>query len=328
MNNFIVGNLSLLKVWGGSQLSLNYSGGGFFSTDSTQGNGSYQQLAVSQSFQWRRLQLQLIDQFSYLPQTSLGFGGGTSLGIPGTGGTTGPVIPGMGNNYVPNQSIYNAVGPRYSNAPVIQLTYATSPRGSITMSGSYGTLNFVQAGNVDNQATTGTIGYNYLLNRQDTIGAFYRFSAYHFSGQPDAYGNHSINIAYGKKFTGRLALQLYGGPSFTTSRVSTNGNSMTYGVNVGASLVLGFHNGGLTVGYNHGISGGSGVLAGSNVDQLNLGANHKLGRIWSGQVNMGYAHNTPIQGFGPSISQTYNTWTFGGGVNRASWATSHFWDCL
>ncbi len=316
MNNYIVGNLSLLKVWNRSQLAINYSGGGFFSTDSTQGNGSYQQLAISQTFQWSRLQLQLIDQFSYLPQTSLGFGGGTSLGLPGAGGTTGPVIPGMGNNYVPNQSIYNAVGPRYSNAPVVQLTYATSPRGSITMSASYGTLDFVQSGNVDNQSTTATVGYNYLLNRQDTIGAFYRFSAYHFSGQPDAYGNHSVNIAYGKKLTGRLALQLYGGPSFTTSRVSTNGNTMTYGVNLGASLVLGIHNGGLSLSYNHGISGGSGVLAGSDVDQLNFGVNHKLGRVWTGQVNMGYAHNTPIQGFGPSISQTYNTWNFGGGVNR------------
>ena len=47
-----------------------------------------------------------------------------------------------------------------------------------------------------------------------------------------------------------------------------------------------------------------------HVDQLNLGANHKLGRIWNGQVNMGYAHNTPIRDFGPSISQTYNTWNF------------------
>ena len=315
-NNYLVGNLSLLKVWSGSQLSLNYSGGGFFSTDSTQGSGSYQQMAASQTFQWRRVQIQLLDQFSYLPQTSLGFGGGTGLSTPGTGGSTGPVIPGMGNNYLPNQSIYSAVGPRYSNASVVQLTYAVSPRGSLTMSGSYGFLNFTQAGNVDNQSVTATIGYNYLLNPKDTLGAFYRFSGYHFSGQPDAYGNHSVNLAYGRKLTGRLALQMYGGPSFTTSRVSTNGDTMSYGINVGASLVLGIHNGGFSLGYNHGISGGSGVLTGSSVDQLTVSANHKLGRVWSGQVNIGYAHNTPIQGFGPSISEAYNTWNFGGGVNR------------
>lgn len=316
MNNFIIGNLSLLQAWSHSQLAINYSGGGFFSTDSSQGNGAYQQLAAAQSFQWNRWQVQLLDQFSYLPQTSLGFGGGTSLGVPGVGGSVGPVIPGVGSGYIPNQSIYPAEGPRYSNASVVQISYLTSPRGSVTLSGSYGLLNFVNAGNVDNQVTTGTIGYNYALTRQDTIGAFYSFSAYHFSEQPEAYGNQSINFAYGRKLTGRLALQLYGGPSFTTSRVSTNGNTLTHGVNLGASLTIGIRNGGLTAGYSHGISGGSGVLTGSTADQLNFGANHGLGRIWSCQVNMGYAHNTPIEGFTSTPAQAYNTWNFGGGVNR------------
>jgi len=316
MNNYIVGNLSLLKVWEGSQLAFNYSGGGFFSTDSTQGNGSFQQLALSQAFQWNRFQIVLLDQFSYLPQTSLGFGGGTNLGIPGTGGSLGPVIPGLGNNYTPNQSIYGAEGPRYSNASVIQINYATSPRGAITLSGSYGFLDFVNAANVDNQVITETIGYNYTLTQLNTIGVFYAFSAYHFSGQPEAYGNHSFNLAYGRKLTGRLALQLYAGPSFTTSRISSNGNTLTHGLNLGAHLSADIRHTGLNIMYSHGLTGGSGVLTGSTSDLLNFGANHKLGRIWSGQVNTGYAHNTPIQGFGPSISQSYNTYNFGGGVSR------------
>jgi hypothetical protein len=163
-----------------------------------------------------------------------------------------------------------------------------------------------------------------LFTRKDTIGVFYRFSGYHFSGQPTAYGNHSINAAYGRKLTGRLALQLYGGPSFTTSRISLNGDTLSHGVNVGANLTVGIHNGGLSAGYSHGISGGSGVLTGSTADLLNFGASHRLGRIWSGQVNFGYAHNTPIQGFGPSISQTYNTWNFGAGLNRPLGRTATF----
>src|SRR5258707_5643843 len=89
MNNFIIGNLSLLQAWRGSQLAINYSGGGFFSTDSTQGNGYYHQLALSETIQRNRWLVQILDQFSYLPQSSFGFGGGTSLGVPGTGGSTG-----------------------------------------------------------------------------------------------------------------------------------------------------------------------------------------------------------------------------------------------
>jgi len=316
MNNFLVANLSLLQSWSHSQLNINYSGGGFFSTDSTQGNGTVQQLAASQSFQWNRWQFQLLDEFSYLPQTSLGFGGGTGLGVPGIGGSLGPVIPGIGGGYVPNQSIYLAEGPRYSNASVVQMTYMISPRGSLTVSGSYGVLNFVDAGNVDDQMTTATIGYNYLLSREASVGLFYQFGAYHFSGQPDAYGSHSLNFAYGRKLTGRLALQTYIGPLFTTSRISTNGDTVSHGVNVGASLTLGFRNGNLTGNYNHGISGGSGILNGSTVDQMNFGLSHGLSRVWSGQINVGYGHNTPIEGFGSVESQAYNTWNFGGGVSR------------
>ena len=316
MNNYFTGNLSLLQAWSGSQLAVNYSGGGFFTTDSTQGNGYYHQLALSQTFQRSRWLVQILDQFSYLPQSSFGFGGGTSLGVPGTGGSIGPVIPGMNNNYVPNQSIFTSVGPRYSNAASLQVTYTTSPRGSITMSGSYGVLNFIESGNINNETTTGTIGYNYALTRVDSIGAFYRFSAFHFSGQPEAFGDHSANLAYSRKLTGRLALQLYGGPDFNTSRVGTNGNTVTYGVNAGASLRYGFEMGGLTAGYTHGISGGSGVLAGSSADQLNFGGNRKLSRIWSGQFNMGYAHNTPLANVGQTALQSYNTWTAGGGVSR------------
>lgn len=320
INNFIAGNLSLLKAWNGSQLSVNYSAGGYISSDSTQGNGYYQQLAFAQSFQWRRMSIQLLDQFSYLPQSSFGFGGGTGFGFPGTGGPLGPVIPGIGNGYVPNQGIYAAIGDRYSNTASVQITYQTTPRGSITLSGTYGILNYVQAGNVDNDTLTGTIGYNYLLTHEDSIGVFYRFNALHFPGQPEAYGDHSVNAAYGRKLTGRLALQLYGGPDFTTSRLTATGamgGPTTHGVNAGVSLTCGFGRGGLSVGYNHSIFGGSGVLTGSTGDFLNFNAYRQLGRIWSGHINMGYSRNAPITSVPGTASQTFNTWNAGGGVSRA-----------
>jgi len=317
MNNYFVGNVSLLKAWSRSQLAINYSGGGFITTDSNQGNGYYQNLALSQSFQWNRWQLQFLDQFSYLPQSSFGFGGGSGLATPGTGGPLGPVIPGMGNSTVPNQSIYASVGPRYSNASAVQITYLTSPRGSVTLSGSYGLLNFIDPGNVDSNTISGSIGYNYALNRQDTIGAFYRFSAYHYPGQPEAHGDHSFNLAYGRKVTGRMALQLYAGPDFTTSRITaTNADSLNYGVNVGANMQYAFRNSGITLNYSHGISGGSGVLTGSSGDQVNSSVTHQLTRIWSGQLNVGYSHNTPIGLAAQTNTQSYNTWTVGGGVSR------------
>ena len=316
MNNYFVGNLSLIKAWGHNQLAMNYSGGGYVSTNSAQGNGDYQQLALSQTFNWNRWQLQLSDQFSYLPESSFGFGGSTGLGSPGTGGSLGPVIPTIGNNNVPNQGIFAAVGPRYSNASAAQLTYATSPRGSITFGGSYGLLNFVDAGNVDSNSITGTLGYNYALSRESTMGLFYRFSAYHYPGQPQANGDHSFNLAYGRKITGRLALQLYAGPDFTTSRVHPTGDSWDYGVNAGANMQYAFLNGSISLAYTHGTSGGSGVLTGSTSDQVNFGATRRLTRLWTGQLSTGFSRNTPVGSAIQTNTQTYNTWSVGGGLNR------------
>jgi hypothetical protein len=314
MNNYLIGNISLLKAWSRSQLAVNYSGGGFFSTDSALGSGAYQRLALAQDFQWNRLAMQILDQFSYLPESQFGFGAGTNLGVPGVG-PIGPTIPGMGSGYVPNQSIYTAFGPQYSNAAALQVTYATSRRGSITASGSYGILNYIDPGNIDNSSTSGTVGYNYELTRQNSIGTFYRFSAYHFSGQPQAFGSNSFNLAFSRKLTGRMALQAYGGPDFTTFRVPVDGQSSKIGANIGVFLRYAFKDGTLSGNYFHGLTGGSGVFTGSTVDQVRFGASRTLSRVWTGDLNFGYAHNSAIVS-STAANSGYNSWYFGGGVTR------------
>jgi hypothetical protein len=219
----------------------------------------------------------------------------------------------MGLGYVPNQSIYAAFGPQYSNATALQVTYATSRRGSITASGSYGTLNFVDPGNVDNNTTSGTVGYNYELTQQNSIGGFYRFSGYHFAGQPQAYGSNSFNLAFSRKLTGRMALQAYGGPDITTFRIPVDGQSSKIGANLGVSLSYAFKGGGLSGGYFQ-VSRRQRCLC--RADQANLAATHALSRIWSGHLNFGYAHNKAIVSSAAASSAGYNSWFFGGGVTR------------
>jgi hypothetical protein len=303
----------LLKAWSRSELAINYSGGGFFSTDSAQSNGVYQSLTLSQIFQWNRWSVRILDQFSYSPFSNFGFGGGTNLGVPGVGGTLGSTTPGLGTSYLPNDSIYASVGPRYINAAALQMTYATSPRGSITASGSYGLLHFVDPGNVDNNTTTATVGYNYALTHE-SIGLF-TAGGYHYPGQPQAFGNQSFNIAFGRKRTGRLALRLYGGPAITTFRVPVGGQSNEIGANAGATVTYAVKDGELIGHYIHGLTGGSGVFTGSNLDQLSFDANHRLSRVWSGQFNFGLAHSTSVTNLA-AATPSYNSWFFGGGVNR------------
>jgi len=314
-NNYFIGNLSLLEAWSRATLAVNYSGGGFISTNSQQGNGFYQQLALAQNFQRKRWLIQILDQFSYIPQSSFGYGGGTNLGIPGVGGSLGTTMPGLGGNYVPNQSVYG-VGASYNNTTALQATYAFSRRSSMTLSGSYGILSFVEAGNYDSYTAAGSIGYNYALSRNDTVGLVYRFSSYQFPGNPQAYGDNGMSAAYGRKVTGHLALRLFIGPEFTHYRIPIGTTSRTSAFSTSANLTYGFQRGVFSLSYLHGLSGGSGVLIGSVMDQATASASRNLTRVWTGSINFGFARNSPVGGTAPTGSPVYNTWFLGGNVSR------------
>jgi hypothetical protein len=314
-DNYFLGNLSLLEAWGRNTLAVNYSGGGFVATNSSQGGGYYQQLGLAQTYHTERWLFQIVDQFAYMPQSSFGFGGGTNLGIPGVGGALGNTIPGLGGNYSPNQSIYG-VGPFYSNAAAIQASYAISRRTSITLAGSYGLQSFTQAGNIDSNAIVGSVGVNYALTPKDTIGLVYRYGGYHFPGDPQAYGDNVLSVAYGRKVTGRIGLRLFVGPQFTSYRIPIGGTSQTTGFSASGNLTYGFKNGTLGVIYFHGLSGGSGVLVGSELDQTTASYSRNLTRVWSGNINFGYARNSPVGGTAGTGIAVYDDWFIGGGVGR------------
>ncbi|MEQ1352741.1 MAG: hypothetical protein ABLT11_01920 [Candidatus Acidiferrum sp.] len=313
---YLAGNLSLLENWSHSHLALNYSGGGYFSTDNSQGSGSYQQLGVVQSFNWQRWQLAFFDEFAYLPTTQFGFGGLSNIGAPGIGGVLTPGAPGLGNPYVPDQSVLFSNGPRYSNSFTTQATYELSRRGSITLVGSYGILRFTDSGNIGNDDAIGSIGYNYVLSKKDTLGVLYRFSGYHFMGFPQALGNHVFNLAYSRRITGRLAFSLFGGPEITTFRIPIGTSTSRIDGAFGTTFSYALKSGGLTFGYSHGTSGGSGVLQGSTEDQVNAGATRHLSRLWTARGNFGFSR---IHAFTPSNAPStpgFNSYYFGAGLDR------------
>jgi hypothetical protein len=170
----------LLQAWRHAEFDLSYSGGGFFSTDSTASNGHYHQLGLVQQFDWRRWSLAFLDQFADLPETQFGFGAGTNLSLPGVGGSLGASLPTLQGSYLPNQSIYSAIGPRYSNAFVTQIGYRISPRSSLTVAGSYGILHFTEPGNVDT---------NIIMRYRDTAPS----ESYIASARIDSLGNPRLS---------------------------------------------------------------------------------------------------------------------------------------
>ena len=316
-DNYVGGQLSLLASGSTSQLALNYSGGGYFTTDSFQQNGWFQQLSVGQQIVRGHWQIQWFDYFSYIPESQFGYAAGTGLALPGVSGTLGPSIPGLGMSIVPNQSIYSAVGPRYSNAFAPQVTYLLSRRASLTVGGSYGLLRFTEPGNVDNEMVLGSVGFNYALNPHDTVGILYRFAGFHYDGEPQALGTQTISFVYNKKVAQKIAWSIYGGPQITSFRVPVNNQTRNIGVSAGTSLTYALQHGSLLAGYFHGVTAGSGILLGSITDQATFSVSRQFGRVWNATVNFGYSRNAALTSVpGVTSASTYNDLFGGASIGR------------
>lgn len=315
--SFVSGDMSLLQAWSHSLLSANYSGGGFFSTDSLQGNGQYHQLSTAYEVDHRIWQLLLVDQFSYLPQTGFGFGGPGALGFPGINGALAVPLPGLQPALLPNQTIVTLTGPRYSDASAAQLTFAMGPRDSITFAGVYGLLRFVNPGNIDCDSEIFNVGYNHAISRKDTIGLVYTFSAYHFPSNPQALGDHVGQFVYGRKITARLTLRLGGGPEVTEFRVPIGVLTQKVSGSGSGALIYGFSRGDISLNFMHGLSGGSGVFSGSTADVASASWSRQLTRVWNTRVNFGYARNSQILSLPWLTAPVFDSWIAGAGLSRA-----------
>ncbi|HKW34970.1 MAG TPA: hypothetical protein VJN92_18310 [Candidatus Acidoferrum sp.] len=324
--SYLVGNLSLSQNWSRSQLSMNYSGGGTLSSSSAIGNGQFHQFGAFQTFNWRRLQLTFLDQFSYLPASQFGFGAGTPLAVPGVGGPLAPNTPGLQNGFTPNQSIFATLGPRYSNSSGGQITYLLSSKNSLTLGGVFSILRFTESGNIESNDANLTAGYNLQVSRSDTLGLSYRFSAYHYLNSPQAIGDHLAQAVYGKRITGRLALQLSGGVEATNYRVPQGLGTKTQYIapSALANLTYAFPTGGVSLNYNHGVNNGGGFLLGATSDQIIGSGTRKLTRMWSGNVSVGYARNKSIGGATGAQTLVFNSVYAGAGLQRPLSRTTDF----
>jgi hypothetical protein len=315
--SYLSGDLSALGGWSHSLLSLNYSGGGFTSSDRVQGSGQYHQFAAVYEIDQQRWRTLLVNQFSYLPESQIGFGGTTGLAYVGITGTLAVSLPGLQNLFLPGQTILTATGPRYSNASAAQLTYEVSRRGSITVAGVLGFLRFTNSGNIDSTTDTLNAGYNYAITRKDTVGVSYRFGEYHFSGTPQALGDHVAQFVYGRRITGKLALNLAGGPEVTTFRVPISGSARKVsGLGSGVSLTYAFRQGSVALSYLRGVSNGSGVFTGARSELGEATVSQQLTRLWKGTLNFGYAKNSQIVAESGLTYPRFDTWLAGAGLSR------------
>jgi len=190
-------------------------------------------------------------------------------------------------------------------------------RRGVKMRSTEALQRFIDSGNVNSDSEILNAGYNYAITRKDTIGLVYLFSAYRYPGNPQAIGDHVGQFVYGRKITGRLALRLAVGPEVTTFRVPIGGSTQKIGGAGNAALTYAFARSGVRLSYIHGVSEGSGVFTGSNIDEAIATWSRQLTRAWNGSLSFGYAKNRQILSVSGLASPSYNTWLAGAGLSRA-----------
>jgi hypothetical protein len=322
----IFGGVDLHRNSGNSALVLSYTGGGSFSNDGNSSNGVVQGLNVSEKLTYRRYAISFFDQFLYAPQTSLG-----SAGIPG-----GPTLPGggtlgLGGGSTPGQLVLTSRGQRLTNASDVEVDTFLTARTSLTFVGGYSLLdnpddNLLNYGNVFASA-----GYNYQMSPANTLGFSYQYSGINYSNFNQAIKTNTVLVSYGRRVTGRLAFQMAGGPDIAFLRLpitpptgttggtgdgSTNSTTQVYGT-FNTSLQYQLRRVGMTAMYNHGVTAGSGVLAGSVADTVTGSVNSQVSRTFSVGWNLGYSRNRGLAVSGTTTAnQVYDYWFTGANLTH------------
>src|SRR5579863_7252546 len=224
----ILGGINLHRDSQNNNLTLAYLGGGSFTTGGNGiGNMSFQTMALSEQVLWGRSTISFFDSLSYLPYAAFGYAGGTGIPIPGGGAI------GLGNGFVPDQGILTAQTQSLSNAFITQVQISLTRRASLTFVGGYDVLRYFDTNLLNSGGPLFQAGYNYQLTREDTLSVFYRFNAFSYSNFNQSINNNSVQVAYARRITGRLALHVGAGPSFATFQTPITGNSGSNGTGSG-----------------------------------------------------------------------------------------------
>jgi hypothetical protein len=321
------GGVDIHRIAGTSEMTVGYTGGAMFSNDGTAGNGIVQGLNLADKFSFRRSSLSFFDQLSYLPEQALGFGGATGTPLPGGG------APGLEPGFIPGQSILAGRGQSLANSFVAEVDRHLTPRSSLTFSGGYSLLHYFDSDLLNYGDVIAQGGYNYQMSQRNTIAVLYSFSAFRFSHFDQSIDDHTAQISFARRVTGRLAFQIGAGPQVVMFRTpipsgsGSSGGGTTSSTQIywslNTALQYQVQRIGLGLAYNHGVSGGSGVLAGAIGDTVTGSVTRQMSRTFSSGVTAGYARNYGLttESETSPASQTYNYW-FAGASFSHPWGRS------
>ncbi|MGB0034229.1 MAG: hypothetical protein WBP79_02000, partial [Candidatus Acidiferrales bacterium] len=315
------GGVDLHRISGNSDLTLTYLGGGTVTNNQNMGNSVTQEFELAEKLTFRRSTISIFDQLNYIPETGFGYGGVNGLALPGGGSL------GLQTGLLPGQSILTTRGQQLANSSIAQVDTYLNSRSSFTFVGGYSLLHFFDNDLLNSGDAIFQAGYNHQMSRQNTFAIFYRFSGYRYSSSNQSFDDNSFQLSFGRRVTGQLAFQIAGGPDVAIINLPLSATGPSGGSGSGtaassrtqvywslsSSLIYQLRRNGFALSYNHGLGGGSGVLAGSVSDSLSGSVNRQLRRTLSGSFNLGYARNKALTLTTPTAtsSQTFDYWFSG-----------------
>lgn len=317
----VLGNATLQRLWRNYDLAVDYVGGFGYYNVKNQGLKSLQQMDLEQKITWKRGQVLVRDNFSYLPEG--GFGGVLSTeGIASISNTAfagllgGEGLGGLGQS------------PRILNISLAEASETLSPRSAITVASGYAFTHFY-----GNDESTGSAfiggsqvsveaGYNRLLSVHTQVALVYAYQGFDYTVFGTAFHSHVVEGVLGKRISGRMDLQIGVGPQITLidaqgavcsdpliplllclSSGDTIGSTTVKDTRLGAAgraqLHYKFPVTSLKLSYQRLLTSGSGLFAGAQSDVGVFSIERPLSRVWGSNLDIGVAHNSRVQPLTP-----------------------------
>lgn len=319
-----LGGLTMQRLWSRYQLAAAYVGGVGYYNRAGDGLKQIQELQAQQTVLWRTGQLSMRDSFSYLPEGAFGYGsyggsGGFQLGLGGLGEGQGMLGSGFGGQYgILGSGQFGSLGqsPRITNVAMLDAVQGLSPRSSLTAAGSYGLVHFTEGsqGFINSQQAGAQVGYNYSLNRKNQIALSYGIQSFHFPALvgADNITSHVVQAMYGHRVSGRMDFVIGAGPQWTRIQDPLSGNSSRLTIAGRFTLRYRFRQMFTALSFERFDTNGSGFFAGAQSNIAQLQASRPLGRRYTAQANIGFAHNQRLQSSLLGVASTSYNYGFAG----------------
>jgi len=299
------GNLTLQRVGRSTQLNLDVTGGGFYYNrpyeTGTKRDGTEGGLAVFERVNGRRWNWLVGDQGTYLPEGSMGYGGGAGLSsfAGGMGGGAIASAPALNSAFSPNQSIYGGMDRRFSDLALSEFTFVVGPRTTLTATAMFGTLQFLTPGNTDDRYWTLMGGYNRTFGRSNTFAMNYEEMHFNFGASQGGMLTRGASILYGRQVSPKLTVELSVAPMAREISVPQTGATTTLPTGATTNFFIGtydslgyraLHWDG-SLGFDRSQTGGAGVQAGVEMTMVAASLGRQLWRRVHGSLNVSYANN-------------------------------------